>query len=116
MHRFGYDLLLLGLGIFVAIAEVAAVQRNNWNRLWFVTIAVSGTLLLLGLWDWRRQSVRETPLLCYYLLASVPTALAAVTVIWLRRKGARTSIQLAVACFTFWVACIAALLLGMALE
>lgn len=110
--------ILLGLAFGLLCTRLAS--RSKALPLWLATAAVSIGLLILGVWDWRRQAPHETPLLSYVLAAIIPAFAASLaskrSSMQRDAENPRRVIQVAAgAAAVYWAATVAAVLIGMAL-
>lgn len=85
------------LGTLVSIASAAlavwGMARGGRRLLVSCSMGLAAFLMVLGYFDWVRQSAKETPLHTYILLAVLPTAGVTFTVALLSRRKATVATQ-----------------------
>ena len=77
MTRDAYTFVFLAIAIGTGVA-LARARKSGSRALWFICGAVIAILLGLGLWDWQSQTVRETSLESYLLVATIPAVASAL--------------------------------------
>lgn len=86
-------------------------RRSGGSRRLLLTTGIAATLVfVVGLFDWSRQSPRETPVATYLLLAILPTVLASTVMQALSSSRLHSTAQVLLASLAGMLAVIVALL------
>jgi hypothetical protein len=93
MTRTGYLVAVVLISIVYTFGAASARRVGGARALWLTAVGAAVFLAAIGVFDWSRLPVKETPLHTYLLLAVVPTLATTIVLHALASRQAPLSLQ-----------------------